>query len=124
MCRRDPKYILKTYNNMLDSSDALVRQFLERGCKADAQFYATGMIYDAYYTLNKDEWINQENQEYRRAVERRFKDYWLEHKELHDSIPPDMKMQIIAGIRSRMFDEGLMLETQTFEQWIKQVEAI
>lgn len=109
---------------MLDSSDALVHQFLERDRKADAQFYATSTIYDAYYTLNKDEWINQENQEYRRSVERRFKDYWLKRRELHDGIPPDMKMQIIAGIRSRMFNEGLMLETQTFEQWIKQVEAI
>lgn len=109
---------------MLDSSDALVSQFLERDRKADAQFYATSMIYDAYYTLNKDEWINQENQEYRRSVERRFKDYWLKRRELHDGIPPDMKMQIIAGIRSRMFNEGLMLETQTFDQWIKQVEVL
>lgn len=57
MCRRDPKYILKTYNNMLDSGDALVRQFLERDRKADARFYATSMIYDAYYTLNKDGFV-------------------------------------------------------------------
>lgn len=123
VCRRDPKYILKTYNNMLDSNDALVDEFLRRGRKADAQFYACGMIYDAYYTLNKDEWIRQENQDYRRAVERRFKEYWLKHKHLHDSIPPDAKMQIIAGVRTRMFQEGLMLETQTFDQWIRQVEV-
>ena len=124
VCRRDPKYILKTYNNMLDSSDALVDEFMRRDRKSDAQFYAVGMIYDAYYTLNKAEWINQENQEYRKAVERRFREYWLKHRPLHDSIPPDAKMQIIAGIRSRMFQEGLMLESQTFDQWIKQVEAM
>lgn len=123
VCRRDPKYILKTYNNMLDSNDALVDEFLRRGRKADAQFYACGMIYDAYYTLNKDEWIMQENQDYRHAVERRFKEYWLKHKHLHDSIPPDAKMQIVAGVRTRMFQEGLMLETQTFDQWIRQVEV-
>lgn len=124
VCRRDQKYILKTYNNMLDSSDALVDEFERRGRKADAQFYAVGMVYDAYYTLNKDEWVNQENQDYRRAVERRFKGYWLKHRELHDGIPPDMKMQIVAGVRTRMFQEGLMLETQTFDQWIKRVEAM
>jgi hypothetical protein len=28
---------------------------------SEAQFYATMMIYDSYFTLNKDEWINQEN---------------------------------------------------------------
>lgn len=123
VCRRDPKYILKTYNNMLDSNDALVDEFLRRGRKADAQFYACNMIYDAYYTLNKNEWIMQENQDYRRAVERRFKEYWLKHKHLHDSIPPDAKMQIVSGVRTRMFQEGLMLETQTFDQWIRQVEV-
>ena len=29
VCRRDPKYILKTYNNMLDSNTALVDEFLK-----------------------------------------------------------------------------------------------
>ena len=65
VCRHDPKYILKTYNNMLDSNDALVTQFLDRGRKDDAMFYSTSMIYDAYFTMNKDEWLNQENKEYR-----------------------------------------------------------
>ena len=27
-----------------------------------------------YYTMNKDEWVNQENIEYREAVEKRFKE--------------------------------------------------
>ena len=30
VCRHDPKYILKTYNNMLDSNDALVDEFISR----------------------------------------------------------------------------------------------
>lgn len=124
VCRRDPKYILKTYNNMLDSNDALVEQFLNRGRRDDAQFYAVNMIYDAYFTMNKDEWLNQENLEYRFATERRFKDYWLKYKELHDSIPRDIKAQIIMGIKNRMYAEGMVLETQTFDTWIKQVEAM
>ena len=36
VCRHDPKYILKTYNNMLDSNDALVEQFLQRKRYEDA----------------------------------------------------------------------------------------
>ena len=102
VCRHDPKYILKTYNNMLDSNDALVSQFLNRNRKEDAQFYAVGMIYDAYFTMNKDEWLNQENKEYRYATEKRFKEYWLKYKSLHDSTPQDIKAQIIMGIKNRM----------------------
>ena len=124
VCRHDPKYILKTYNNMLDSNDALVTQFLNRGRKEDAMFYAVSMIYDAYFTMNKDEWLNQENKEYRYATERRFKEYWLKYKNLHDSIPQDIKAQIIMGIKNRMYAEGMVLETLTFNEWIKQVEAM
>jgi glycosyltransferase involved in cell wall biosynthesis len=122
VCRHDPKYILKTYNNMLDSNTALIKQFLKRKKKDEAMFYATSMIYDAYFTMNKDEWLNQENKEYRYATEKRFKEYWLEFKDLHDSIPQDVKTQIIMGIKNRMYGEGMILETMTFNEWIKQVE--
>lgn len=124
VCRHDPKYILKTYNNMLDSNDSLIDNFLKRGMKLDAQFYATSMIYDAYFTMNKDEWLNQENKEYRLATEKRFKEYWLKHKHLHDSIEAEQKNQIIMGIKNRMFTEGMILESITFNQWISQIEEL
>lgn len=124
VCRNDFKYILKTYNNMLDSNTALVDQFLKRNHYQDAQFYCTSMIYDAYYTMNKKEWINQENKEYRDKTERRFKDYYLKFKFLFESMPEQLKMQIIQGIRNRFFQEGLMLETITFDTWIKHIESL
>ena len=90
----------------------------------EAQFYATSMIYDAYFTMNKDEWLNQENHEYRHLTEQRFKEYWIKYKYLHDSIPQDAKTQIIMSIKNRMYSEGMVLETMTFNEWIKQVENI
>lgn len=124
VCRHDPKYILKTYNNMLDSNDALIEEFLKRGRQQDAQFFAVNMIYDAYFTMNKDEWLNQENKEYRYATEKRFKEYWLKHKKLHDTIAQDVKAQIIMSIKNRMYMEGMVLEAMTFNEWIKQVKTI
>lgn len=124
VCRRDPKYLLKTYNNMLDSNSALVNQFLRRNMIQDAQFYATSMIYDAYFTMNKDEWLNQENKEYRFNTEKRFKDYWMEFKNLHESLSTDTKNQIIMTTKNRMYTEGMILETLTFNEWIKSIESI
>jgi len=124
VCRHDPKYILKTYNNLLDSNDALVNQFLLRDKRELAQFYAVGMIYDAYFTMNKDEWLNQENCTYRMATERRFAEYWMKYKDLHDEVPINMKNQIIMSIRNRMYTEGMILETQTFVEWIKTIETL
>lgn len=121
VCRNDFKYILKTYNNMLDSNDALVNEFIQRKRIQDAQFYATSMIFDAYFTMNKDEWINQENREYRAATEKRFKDYFMKYKHLYESIPDDVKRQIVMGIKNRMYGEGLLMESITFEAWIKHI---
>lgn len=121
VCRHDPKYILKTYNNMLDSNTALVNEFVKRGRTQDAQYYATAMIYDAYFTMNKREWIDQENKQYRHATEKRFKEYYVTFKSLFDNIPEEAKNQIIVGIKNRMFGEGLMMESITFNDWIKSV---
>ena len=124
VCRQDSKYILKTYNNLLDSNTRLVYEFLKRGRNDDAKFFATSMIYDAYFTMNKDEWINQENRSYKNKTEKRFKKYFKEFKSLFEEINPQVKMQIIAGIKNRMFGEGLFMESITFDSWIKKIENI
>lgn len=121
VCRHDPKYILKTYTNMLDSNTALVQEFLDRGRPKDAQYYATSMIYDAYYMMNKDEWLNQENQEYRNKTELRFKEYYQTFKKQFDDIPKELKQQIIVGMRNRFFGEGMFMESVTFNDWIKHI---
>lgn len=121
VCRHDPKYILKTYNCMLDSNTALVNEFKRRGKKDDAMFCATQMIYDAYYTMNKKEWIDQENKDYRAATEKRFKQYYTDFRDLFESIDDQVKKQIIVGVKNRMFTEGLFMESITFDDWIKWV---
>lgn len=121
VCRHDDKYILKTYNNMLDSNTALINEFLRRNMRDKAQFYATSMIMDAYYTMNKDEWLNQDNKDYRFNTEKRFKEYYLEFKNLFDTIDDGIKNQIIVGIRNRMFQEGMMMESITFKDWINHI---
>ena len=122
VCRHDPKYILKTYNNMLDSSTALIEEFLSRNRKEDAQFYAAGTVYDAYFTMNKDEWLNQENQEYRMNTEKRFKEYYLNFKKLFDEMPQQKKNEIIVSIKNRFYQEGMFMESITFNDWIKHIE--
>lgn len=124
VCRHDHKYILKTYNNMLDSNTALVEQFIQRKRLQDAQFYAVSMIYDAYFTMNKAEWLNQDNQAYRMATELRFKRYYQQFETLFTACPDNVRGQIIMGIKNRMFGEGLLMETQTFDQWISHIKKM
>lgn len=121
VCRHDPKYILKTFNNMLESSTALVNEFLRRDRKKDAQFYAVSMIYDSYFTMNKKEWIDQENKSYRMVTEKRFKKYYQDFLKLYQEIDDSVKSQIIISIKNRMFQEGLLMESITFDDWIQHI---
>lgn len=121
VCRHDPKYMLKTYNNLIDSNSALVRELVARDHTEDAQFYITNMVFDAYYTMNKDEWVKQDNKEYRDSTERRFASYYSEFKKLFESVKKEVKSQVIMTIKNRMFGEGLFMEKITFDEWINSI---
>lgn len=122
VCRHDPKYILKTYNNLIDSNDALVDQFLSRAMQDKAAFYTAFLIFDAYYTMNKPEWINQENKEYRDNTEKRFAEYYKKRKSMWDAISENDKMFISNNVRSRMVNEGMRMEAVTVWDWLKHIE--
>ena len=124
VCRHDPKYILKTYRNMLDSNDALVDEFIKRGVQDKAMFFTAFMIFDAYYTMNKPEWMNQENQEYRDSTERRFAAYYAKHKGMWNDLPVGDKMMISNQVRQRSVMEGMMMEAITIDAWLRHVEEM
>lgn len=124
VCRHDPKYLLKTYKNMLDSNDALIDQFLSRGREDKASYYSAFMIFDAYYTMNKPEWINQENKEYRDSTELRFSQYFKKHKSIWENIPLNEKMFVSNAVRSRSVMEGMWMEAITINDWLKHIEEL
>ena len=124
VCRHDPKYILKTYSNMIDSNDALIDEFLKRGLLLKAGFYTVFMIFDAYYTMNKPEWINQENQEYRTSTEERFARYFKKRENLWENVSIQEKMQISNGVRSRLVNEGMLMEAITIDDWLKHILSL
>ena len=124
VCRHDPKYILKTYRNMLDSNDALIDEFLKRGVQDKAMFYTAFMIFDAYYNMNKPEWINQENKDYRDSTELRFADYYKKRKDLWNSVTSGDKMMISNQVRSRSIMEGMQMEAVTIDGWLKHIEKL
>lgn len=117
--RHDPKYILKTFNCLLNSSTQLIKELVSRGLIEKAQSIATNIIFDSYFTLNKKEWLEQENQEYRDNVERRFKKFYLEFKEYYDNCDDKVKNSIIIQQKNKKYAEGMIMESITFDDWIQ-----
>ena len=124
VCRRDPKYMLKTYRNMIDSNNALVDEFLKRGCYQEAMYYSTFLMFDAYYLMNKAEWRDQENKEYRDSTEKYFAQYFKKRKEFWLKLPDTDKIQMSNNVRTRTVNEGMMLEAITIEDWLKHIESL
>lgn len=106
---------------MLDSNSALITEFQSRGMQDKVNFYCCAMILDAYYTMNKPEWIDQENKEYRHSTELHFKQYYKKWKKVWDSVPSNDRVQISNEIRKRHVQEGMQFEAQTISAWLKHI---
>ena len=124
VCRHDPKYILKTYTNMIDSNDALIEEFLKREMIEKANMYVGIMIFDTYYTFSKADWVNQENFEYRDKTERHFSEYYKKRKKLWENLSDVEKMKLSDAIRQRSVREGMMMENITLDDWLKKIENL
>lgn len=124
ICRHDPKYILKTYKNLLDSNDALVDEFIKRGKIKEANLYASMMILEAYYNMNKYEWLDQMNSEYRNETERRFKDYFLKHEQRWRDLDEKERMEISERLRARNAKEGMLIESIGLNEWLKHIKTL
>lgn len=118
VCRHDDKYILKTFNQLLDSSSGLVYELVKRGKITNACEIVTTRVYDSYFTLNKKEWLEWKNQEYRKAVESRFKKFFVEFKKYYDKTDEAVKRNIIINLKNQKYNEGMIMESITFNDWI------
>ena len=124
VCRHDPKYILKTYKNMIDSNDALVSEFIKRNVMDKAYFFIAFLVFDAYYLMNKPEWLNQENKEYRDSTEKYFGKYFNKYKNMWNRISSSDKIMISQQIRGRSVMEGMQMEAMTVDDWLKHIKKI
>lgn len=124
ICRHDPKYMLKTYRNMLDSNDALIDEFLGRGLTDKANFYASLMVMEAYYTMNKPEWTDQENQEYRKLTEERFSRYFLKHEKQWKELGDKERMELSERLRARNVKEGMLMEKIGLNEWLEHIKTL
>ena len=124
VCRHDPKYMLKTYHNLIQSSDALIQEFNRRGEEKKAKFYVVAAVMDAYYTMNMPDWINQDNKDYRDSTERKFAEYFRKYEDVWDSVADRDKMKVSSHIRARSVHEGMGMESVTIADWLNHIREI
>ena len=124
VCRRDQLYIKKTYPDLIKSSDHSI-QWLNNKSKFDkARECVVSITYDAYYTMCHPSWKEIGTKEYRDRTEKCFSDYFKKYEYLWDEAPKEMKMGISNGIRQRVVQQGMDMETETLDQFIARIKSL
>lgn len=120
-CREDPKYLLKTYPQYVDQNEALVEELLGRGKRSGAVYYATSLVYDIFYTLNKPEWLREDSRCHREALESRFIDFFSKYRHLYEEADENTRLGIIKEKKDRAFRAGVYFDAFTFADWIQRI---
>ena len=124
VCRHDPLYLQKTYKLYIDSITALVDQLKYRGQEENAQLLMCTQMFDTYYLMNTDNWLKQENQEYRIETEKRFKEFYEKYSEWFNSLSSAYRVNISNQARANKIRSGMGMEKQTFDQWIEYIKGL
>ena len=124
VCRHDPLYMQKTYRNYLDSITALVEQLEARGKTENAKVLICTQMFDTYYLMNTPAWLNQDNQEYRIATEKRFREFYNKFHETFEGVDRAFKLAISNQVRANKINAGMDMEHMTFDQWIAYIKGL
>ena len=124
ICRSDPKYLLKTFGNMVDSVDALIETLTIKGETDKAIYHVLAFIFDTYYRMQKPEWNEAENKVYRESAEQRMSEFYNKYKDTWHKVRPSEKMQISNDARSQMIKEGMQMESITIDEWLKNLPKV
>lgn len=100
-------------------------EWLTKKSKFDkARESIVSITYDAYYTMCHPSWKTIETQEYRDRTEKCFAEYFKKWEYLWDEAPQQMKMAISNGIRQRMVNQGMDMETETLDQFLTRIKNL
>lgn len=124
VCRRDPLYIKKTYTDLIKSSDCSLSWLVGKSKFDKAREVVTQIVYDAYYTFCHPSWQTIETKEYRDKTERYFANYFRKWEYLWNEAPDQLKMGISNGVRARVVQEGMSMETETLSQFLDRIKQL
>ena len=117
-------YMLKTYPDWLKANAALVDELINRFKFGEAQFHVVKTIYSAYFDLDKPEWHDPKNKEYKEKAEQKVKWYYDKFQDIYDEVTAQRSWEILKIARDKITKQGKYLESITFYDWIKHIEEL
>lgn len=95
----DKKFNQISYPELIRCKCALIDELVARGAQNNAMDCAGSFVYDVFYTINSEEWLLPENQEYKKNVERLFMESFPNYEDLWNSLANERKLIIASEVK-------------------------
>ena len=122
--RKDPYYIINTYQHLLKSADALVAELLRRQKSKEATNMFAINLFQTFFLLTGIYTKDKNCTEKIANLNKLAKNYYDKYKELLKYLNlqefNQLKMQMMNGAMQK----GWYLETCTFNEWLSQIEKL
>ncbi len=114
-------FIMDTCPELIKSYDYLIAELFRRGMIKNASLNTCNLIYRMYYESNTDKWINNPDRYNDMMI--RMRKFYEKYKFLYDRVDYDSKVMLIKQIRPGFFNEDMIFEKISFNDWIKELET-
>ena len=115
VARKDPKFLLRTCDELMRSSRALVEQLLDRGYKGEAMRVFLDMVFEQYHIFNT--W--EGDLELKREKYPAFREYFEAHRDIWDDCPEDIREQYREACYKRMFVDQEPKLQKPLAEWLE-----
>lgn len=120
--RRDrDNFLLKTYVNLVDSRDALMEQFRDRGYEQDYTLGVCKCFIDMYYDFNTSIFIGADVELKKKAM-LRIRRFWTKYKDVFYKNDANAVQSVSIVSRGNAVKKGMSLEMVTIREFITIVE--
>ncbi len=123
VCRRDKKYILKTYTHMIASTDHLAEDLVSDGKPQEAGRFVAGMVYNMYFVSCQPDWLDPVNRSYREKTEDCFRVFYEKNMRLFRMLSQREHEKVLKGIRMREAAQRVTFEPYTFDAWLRHIRT-
>ena len=122
ICRKNGIYHSpNTWPHMIDSYDALVCDFKDRGMGQHSVYYAKYCLYATYFEMSHDIWKQEDVAERCGLTYIRIAQFCKKHALLIDACTEEMTKNIIETTQKLAKCKGIIGEMPPFEEWLSHI---
>ena len=114
-------FVLRTYENVVQSRVRLCRQLKARGFDKDLQTAVCVTVLDVFYDFQKNAYRDPANAEHIQKAERAFKAFWDEFKGVFCNCTNKEIAEVARGVREKAYEDGMLYEQFGLQTWLRHI---